>query len=79
MIVTKQLVNDHYWQQVGQARAMSDTEKLLAGPRLFRRSCRIMCDGIRNEYPQASDEDVQRILRERLALAKRLELMNGRR
>ena len=69
----RQLINDIYWEQVRRARAMSDTDKLLAGPRLFQRSCRIMCDGIRNEYPQASEEEVKKILRERLALARRLE------
>ncbi|MCE9545143.1 MAG: hypothetical protein K8T25_06455 [Planctomycetia bacterium] len=67
-----QLIRDLFREKVERARRMSDTEKILAGPRLFERSCRIMCDGIRNEYPDATEIDVQRILRERLALVRRL-------
>ncbi|MCE9555046.1 MAG: hypothetical protein K8T91_16970 [Planctomycetes bacterium] len=70
---TDELVNGLYWEQVRRARLMSDTDKLLAGPRLFERSCRIMCDGIRDEFPQATPAEVLRLLRERLALARRLE------
>jgi len=69
----EQLINALFWDKVRSAREMSDTDKLLAGPRLFERSCRIMCDGIRDEYPEASEEEVQRILRERLDLVRGLE------
>jgi hypothetical protein len=73
MIVDEQLIRDIYREKVERARAMSDTEKLLAGPRLFERSCRIMCDGIRDQFPQASEEEVLRILQDRLAIVRRLE------
>lgn len=68
----QQLVDDLYRQKVRAARAMSPEDKLLAGPRLFERSCRIMLDGIRSEYPEADEDRVQEILRERLALLRRL-------
>ncbi len=55
------------------AKAMRLEEKILAGPRLFELSCRIMADGIRNEHPEADEVAVQKILRERLALIRRLE------
>jgi hypothetical protein len=52
---------------------MSPDDKLLAWPQLFDRSCRIMADGIREQYPDADEARVQEILRERLALVRRLE------
>lgn len=67
------LADQLYREKVRRARAMPPEEKLLAGPRLFERSCRIMADGIRDEYPSATEEEVQEILRKRLALARRLE------
>ncbi len=62
-----------YCERVLAARAMPPEEKLLAGARLFDRSCRIMADGIRDEYPEADEQQVRTILAERLALARRLE------
>lgn len=56
-----------------RARVMSPEEKLLAGVRLFERVCRIMADGIRDEFPDADDRRVQEILKARLAIARRLE------
>jgi hypothetical protein len=67
------LIEEIYRQRVLAARAMSPEDKLLAGPRLFDRVCRIMMDGIRGEHPQADDARVREILAERLALARRLE------
>ena len=70
---TDRLVEELFRERVRRAREMSPDEKLLAGPRLFDRSCRIMADGIRNEFPNASESEVEKILRERLALIRRLE------
>lgn len=70
---TQRLVDDLFWEKVKRARAMDPEEKLLAGPRLFDQVCRIMCDGIRDAFPDADEERVQAILRERLAIARRLE------
>ncbi len=70
---TQELIDGIYRERVLRARAMPIDEKFIAGPRLFRRVCRIMVDGIRNQFPNASEEEVQDILRQRLALARRLE------
>jgi hypothetical protein len=67
------LVDELFREQVRRARAMSPEEKVLAGPRLFERSCRIMADGIRDRHPQATEEEVQQILTTQLALLRRLE------
>jgi hypothetical protein len=60
-------------EEILRARAMPPEEKLLAGVRLFDRVCRVMEDGIRDEFPEADEAEVMRILRERLAIARRLE------
>jgi hypothetical protein len=70
---TKELADAIYWERVQKARRMSPEDKFLGGARLFDRSCRIMADGIREQFPDADERRVQEILRERLALARRLE------
>jgi len=69
----KELVDALYRERVLAARATAPEEKLFAGAQLFDRSCRIMADGIRDEYPEADERRVKKILAERLALARRLE------
>jgi hypothetical protein len=66
--------DDLYWEEVEAARQESFEDKLLAGPRLFERACSIMRDGIRKENPAVSEEEVERILLERLEIARRLEV-----
>ncbi len=70
---SKALIDALYREEVLRARALPPEEKLLEGPRLFDRSCRIMMDGIRHQFPDADPEQVRRILRERLDLLRRLE------
>ena len=70
-----QLANELFLDKVRRARAADPAEKLLDGAKLFDFVCRIMSDGIRNQYPQADDEEVQRRLIERVAIARRLESM----
>jgi hypothetical protein len=60
-------------EEIQRAREMPLEEKLLAGAELFDYACRITLDGIRNQYPEASEDRVQEILRERLAWAERNE------
>jgi len=68
-----ELIDALYHEKVLRARAMSPEDKLMAGPRIFDRVCRIMADGIRDQFPDADEDRVQQILRERLALARRVE------
>lgn len=70
---TRELVDELFRQRVLAARAMPPEEKLLAGARLFDCACRIMADGIRDQHAEADARRVQEILRERLALLRRLE------
>jgi hypothetical protein len=62
-----------YRQEVLQARAMLPDDKLLAGERLFAWACEITLAGIRNQYPQATEEECQEMLARRLALARKLQ------
>ncbi|HEY3242933.1 MAG TPA: hypothetical protein VGM03_06225 [Phycisphaerae bacterium] len=70
---TKELIDALYREEVLEARAMAPEEKLLAGAQLFDLACRVTLDGIRAQYPDASDEECERILEARLALGRRLE------
>lgn len=70
---TKELIDDIFRQRVLRARQESPEEKLLDGPRLFDWCCRIVADGIRNQFPDADEQRVHEILAERIALMRRLE------
>ena len=48
-----------YREEVLRARAMRPDDKLLEGPRLFERACRIMADGIRHRHPEFGEDDVR--------------------
>jgi hypothetical protein len=73
LIPIRELSDSIFWSKVRRAREMPPVEKLLAGPRLFDYACRIMRDGIRAHHPEADDAEVTRLLRERLALQRRLD------
>jgi hypothetical protein len=62
-----------YRDEVLQARAMPPDEKLMAGERLFAWACAVTLAGIRDQFPQATEEECQGILSQRLALARKLQ------
>jgi hypothetical protein len=70
---TKELADAIYRERVEKARGMSPEDKLPGGPRLFDHACSLMLAGIRSQFPDADERRVQEILRERLAVARRLE------
>lgn len=69
----RDLADALYREEVERARRLDPAEKFWAGPRLFDMACEVTMAGIRRDHPAASDEEVRRILRERLKLAERLE------
>jgi hypothetical protein len=69
----KELADDIYRERVLRARATPPEQKLVDGPQIFERVCRIMADGIRHQFPEADAARVDEILTERLQLARRLE------
>jgi hypothetical protein len=59
--------------KVRQARRMSGEERILAGVRMFSGVCERMKEGLRDERPAVGEEEVHRLLLERLAKLRRLE------
>ncbi len=70
---TKELVDYIYRERVLRARRTPIEQKLMAGAELFEYACRLTCDGIRHQSPGIDESRVQQILRDRLALARRLD------
>ena len=66
-------IEAQFRETVARARRMTVEEKLVLGGTLFDEMCERMRDGIRWQFPDASDERVEAILRARLDLARRLE------
>jgi hypothetical protein len=64
---------DEYREEILDAQAMSLDTKFRLGIELFDRVCQLMVDGIRAEHPEATEEEVRRMLLARLELAERLE------
>jgi len=59
--------------KVRQARAMTEEERVLAGPRLFAGVCERMKEGLRDEHPDADEAMIHQLLIQRLAKIRRLE------
>ena len=70
---TQRLIDELYREEIIEARQMPPEEKILAGQRLFEAACRITLAGIRNQFPEASEERCLEIFRQRLELQRRLE------
>ncbi len=62
-----------YREEIARARAMSPDDRLLEGPRLFERACRMMADGIRHQYPELDDAGVLALVCARLDRVAALE------
>ena len=61
-------------EAIDAARRRSPSEKLLDGLRLFDRTCAVMVAGIEHEHPGVGRSETLRILRDRLRLARTLEM-----
>jgi hypothetical protein len=66
------LIDELYREEVLDARKMPIEEKLLLGERLFRWACEVTLAGIRSQNPDASEQECQRILFERIELGKKI-------
>jgi hypothetical protein len=54
--------------KVRQARAMSEEQRVLSGPRLFAGVCARIREGLLDENPGASPETLHQLLRHRLSI-----------
>lgn len=59
-------------KQIEKYRAMTGEERLKLAFNLHELSCAIAREGIRHLHPDATAEEVERLLRERIALAQTL-------
>ncbi len=73
MVPSKREIDAMFWEEIRAARSATAERKLLAGAQLYDRVRRLMSDGVRNQYPEANDDEVREIVRARFALARRLE------
>lgn len=73
MDLIESLASDVFRDKVRQARATSPEERLLDGARLFDQVCQVMCDGLRDRFPEASDHQIKDLLFKQIEIAKRLE------
>ena len=62
-----------YREEVARARAMNPGDKLLEGPRLFDRACRVMADGIRHRHPDLTEAEVLARVEAQLARVRSLD------
>lgn len=67
-------IDDPFWlEEVERARRTPGEAKMVAGPDLFDYACEIALAGIRWQHPGVSEERARELLRERIALAEKLE------
>ena len=62
-----------YRERVLRARRTPPEERIMEGPRLFDYACAITLAGLRSENPKATEAELHQLLRQRLALAEKLE------
>ena len=70
---TPELIETLLRDKIEAARRMSPESKLAAGAELFDLACELARSGIRMQHPDATEDQTQAMLRERLAIARRLE------
>jgi hypothetical protein len=68
----KALQDSIFLSKVARARRTPINERLADGPLLFDECCQIMRAGIRGQFPDFTEEQVDSEFRRRLAIGKRL-------
>lgn len=69
---TRQLMDEIYLDKALRAGCRSMGEKLLDGPRLFDDCCRLMRSGIRFQFPDYTEDQVNAEFRRRLEIGRRI-------
>lgn len=73
---TPKLIDDIERSKVEQACRMTPEQRFLSGFELFDLSRLFMIAGIRMQHPDADEQEVRRLFRQRLDIAKSLENHN---
>lgn len=66
-------MDEDFWRQVERAKRMTPQERVREGLQLFDRALSLMAAGIRHQFPDATEEEVCQIRRERLAKVRSIE------
>ena len=69
----QELIDSIYVEKVMRARRASIERKLLDGPELFAFACQWSRAGIRMDHPNATPDEVERLLKQRIELGEELE------
>ena len=69
---TRQLMEEIYLDKALRAGRRSIGDKMLDGPRLFDDCCRLMRSGIRFQFPDYTEEQVEVEFRRRLEIGRRI-------
>lgn len=67
------LMDELYRERVLRARRASPESKILAGQRLFEAACEMTLLGIRHDFPEYTEEQCRKVLRDRLAMRRKHE------
>lgn len=69
----QRLATSIYREKVARARATPTKDKLFSGIELFDRVVPRMRAGVKMQHPEADDAEVERVLRKRMAILRRLD------
>ncbi len=70
---TSEPIDSLYREMVLAARKMPPEQKLLAPARLFEYARNLTMASIRNQHPQATEEEVRQLFRASMKISQRLE------
>jgi hypothetical protein len=66
-------MDQSFREQIERARHMTGEQKVSESLQIFERTSRLMLDGLRDEYPELSEQQLLQKLYERLAINRSLE------
>lgn len=67
---TPELIRQLRQDKIDAARKMTEEQRLAAGAELFDCACEVVVSGIRMQHPDADEQQVQRLLKERIELLR---------
>ncbi len=73
---TPEPIDSLHRDKILRARKMPPDRKLLAPARLYDYARNITLTGIRNQHPNASAEEIRELFRQRMKLARQLEIQS---
>jgi hypothetical protein len=68
-------MDESFWEEIERAKSISPEQKFLATFDLFLISRELVASGIRQELPDASEQEVESKIRDRYKLSREMELL----